>query len=150
MFINARISNTNFSKHLETALRLWYNFIMRRKYNPDLTELSRKLRSSLTKEERKLWYDFLCRYPIRFKRQKVIDNYITDFYCADAALVIELDGGQHYDDAAMERDKVRTSALESCGVTVIRIPNNDINERFADVCAYIDMLVSERIGKRGS
>ncbi len=50
----------------------------------------------MTKEERHLWYDFLRTYPVRFLRQKVIDNYVVDFYCNEARLVIELDGSQHY------------------------------------------------------
>ena len=59
----------------------------------------------MTKEERHLWYDFLKRYPVRFLRQKVIDNYIVDFYCHSARLIIELDGSQHYEDNGIENDK---------------------------------------------
>ena len=56
-------------------------------------EIARKLRKTMTKEERHLWYDFLRSYPIKFYRQRRIDRYIVDFYCAQAQLVIELDGG---------------------------------------------------------
>ncbi len=78
------------------------------KHNPNLTDNAKKLRKNMTKEERHLWYDFLRQYPVRFLRQKVIDNYIVDFYCAKAKLVIELDGGQHYEESIQRYDKIRT------------------------------------------
>ncbi len=65
---------------------------MKYKHNPDLTDSAKILRKGMTKEERRLWYDFLRSYPVRFLRQKIIDNYIVDFYCASAKLIIELDG----------------------------------------------------------
>ena len=61
----------------------------------------------MTKEERRLWYDFLRTYPVRFLRQKVIDNYIVDFYCHQARIIIELDGSQHYDEVGITKDKIR-------------------------------------------
>ena len=81
----------------------------------------------MTKEERHLWYDFLRTYPVRFLRQKVIDNYIVDFYCNEARLIIELDGSQHYDEKGLLSDKIRTERIESRNLTVIRISNNEIN-----------------------
>lgn len=69
---------------------------MQRKHNKNLTENARYLRRNMTKEEKRLWYDFLKDYPIRFLRQKVIDTYIADFYCHKARFIIELDGSQHY------------------------------------------------------
>ena len=68
---------------------------MERKHNKMLTPLAKQLRREMTKEERHLWYDFLRSYPIRFQRQKVLGRYIADFYCAQAKLVVELDGSQH-------------------------------------------------------
>ena len=68
-----------------------------RKHNTKLTANAKALRKNMTKEERHLWYDFLRLYPIRFLRQKIIDNYIVDFYCHEARLIIELDGSQHYE-----------------------------------------------------
>ena len=65
----------------------------------------------MTKEERHLWYDFLRTYPIRFLRQKVIDNYIVDFYCSQAGLIIELDGSQHYETKGLIKDRIRTEKL---------------------------------------
>lgn len=118
---------------------------MRYKHNPNLTDNARKLRKNMTKEERHLWYDFLRQYPIRFLRQKVIGNYIVDFYCAKAKLVIELDGGQHYEEAGRRYDKTRTERIQTHALTVIRIPNNEVNENFEGVCAYIDRMVRESL-----
>ncbi len=102
----------------------------------------------MTKEEKHLWYDFLRTYPVRFLRQKVIDNYIVDFYCSKAKLVIELDGSQHYEDKGREYDKIRTKKLEERNLTVLRIPNNVLNERFNEVCEYIDNIVKEKLNSR--
>jgi len=99
----------------------------------------------MTKEERRLWYDFLRSYPIRFLRQKVIDSYIVDFYCHEARLIIELDGSQHYEPKELLKDKIRTEKIESRNLTVIRIPNNEVNKNFNGVCEYIDFFVKESI-----
>ena len=72
---------------------------MQPKHNKQLVPLARQLRKEMTKEERHLWYDFLRTYPIRFSRQKVLGKYIVDFYSAQARLVVELDGSQHYEEA---------------------------------------------------
>ena len=71
---------------------------MQPKHNKQLVPLAKQLRKEMTKEERHLWYDFLRAYPVRFSRQKVLGKYIADFYSAEAKLVIELDGSQHYED----------------------------------------------------
>lgn len=97
----------------------------------------------MTKEERHLWYDFLRTYPIRFLRQKVIDNYIVDFYCREARLIIELDGSQHYEEKGLLKDKIRTEKIENRNLTVIRVPNNEVNKNFRSVCEYIDFFVKE-------
>lgn len=112
-------------------------------HNPKLTENARTLRKNMTKEERHLWYDFLSKYPVRFRRQEIIENYIADFYCDKAKLAIELDGSQHYEDAALLKDKIRTEHLESHGLTVMRIPNNEITRNFSGVCEYIDMFINK-------
>ena len=95
----------------------------------------------MTKEERHLWYDFLRTYPVRFLRQKVIGRYIVDFYCAKAKLIVELDGSQHFEPDAKAKDRDRTAFLEQYGFTVLRIPNNEVNQNFGGVCEYIDNLV---------
>ncbi len=114
-----------------------------RKHNTKLTANAKRLRKEMTKEERHLWYDFLRAYPVRFLRQKVIDQSIADFYCHEARLVIELDGSQHYEETALLRDKIRTERMEKRGLTVMRIPNNEINRNFRGVCEYIDHWVKE-------
>ena len=105
--------------------------------NSKLTKNSQSLRRNMTKEERHLWYDFLKSQPVTFNRQKVIGNYIVDFYCAKANLVIELDGSQHYEEKAKENDAKRDSYLRGLGLTVLRYSNYDINTNFEGVCSDI-------------
>ena len=95
----------------------------------------------MTKEERRLWYDFLRGYPVRFLRQKVIDQYIVDFYCHDARLVIELDGSQHFGPDRALYDEKRTRDIQARGLCLVRIPNNEVSLNFRGVCEYIDQLV---------
>ena len=120
---------------------------MQRKYNKQLVPFAKQLRREMTKEERHLWYDFLRSYPVRFSRQKVLGTYIADFYSAEAKLVIELDGSQHYEDGNMEKDTERTTFLEGYGLTVIRIPNNEVSRNFQDVCEYIDAAVKQSLSQ---
>lgn len=116
---------------------------MDRKHNSRLVPVARSLRKGMTKEERHLWYDYLRKYPVHFYRQRVIGNYIVDFYCAQARLVIELDGSQHYEDYGVAYDEKRTEFLQSYGLQVIRIPNNEVNRNFSGVCEHIDRIVNE-------
>jgi very-short-patch-repair endonuclease len=81
---------------------------MQSKHNKQLVPLARALRKNMTKEGRRLWYDFLRDYPVRFSRQKVLGRYIADFYSAEAKLIIELDGSQHYEDENIRKDARRT------------------------------------------
>ena len=107
--------------------------------------LARNLRRNMTPWERKLWYLFLKDYPIRFQRQKCIDHYIADFYCFRAKLVIELDGGGHYDPESAKKDAIRTKILESYGLKVLRFCNLDIDRNFYAVCTVIDNEVKGRL-----
>jgi len=116
-----------------------------RKHNKTLTDKARILRKNMTKEEKHLWYDFLRNYPLRFLKQKVIDNYIVDFYCHEAKLIIELDGSQHYEEKGLLKDKIRKEKLESRNLTIIRIPNNEINRNFDGVCEYIDWFIKNNL-----
>lgn len=118
---------------------------MYKKYNRKLSGFAKELRSNMTKEERHLWYDFLCDYPIKFTRQKIVDRYILDFYCARTKIALELDGSQHYKPEGREYDSERTEYLKKHGIEVIRILNRDINNNFLGVCKYIDKKVTERI-----
>ena len=102
-----------------------------------LTSLAQKLRKTMTKEERHLWYDFLKDLPVTINRQKVIGPYIVDFFCACAKLVIELDGSQHFDKAGKSKDLERDKYLDGLGITVKRYSNNEVNEDFEAVCSDI-------------
>ena len=123
---------------------------MQSKHNKQLVPFAKQLRKEMTKEERKLWYDFLRSYPVRFSRQKVLGKYIADFYSADAKLVIELDGAQHYEDRNAEKDTDRTVFLAGYGLTVIRIPNNEISNNFRGVCDYIDIAVKQSLSQKSN
>jgi len=112
--------------------------------NQNLKNNAQTLRKNMTKEEAHLWYQFLCRYPFRFRRQYVIGNYIADFYCHQAKLVVELDGSQHYSPEEKEYDQRRTNYLQSQGLFVLRFSNSDVMGRFRDVCEAIDMTAKER------
>ena len=105
--------------------------------NPKLTGNAKTLRKNMTKEERHLWYDFLRTIPVTVNRQKVIGNYIVDFYIAAVKLVIEIDGTQHYEDAGMENDTKRDAFLKNLGIKVLRYSNLDVNRRFKSVCEDI-------------
>ena len=123
--------------------------LMDRIHNKENVHLAKALRKNMTKEERHLWYDYLKpyrqTYNIAFTKQKVIGNYIVDFYCPQAKLVIELDGSQHYEENAAEYDIKRTEYLNKHEIEVIRYSNRDINTRFHDICEDIHYHVSSRI-----
>ena len=113
--------------------------------NKDLLPFARQLRKDMTPQERKLWYTFLRGYTPKFTRQKVMGKYIADFYCAKLKLVLELDGSQHFENAAMEKDEERTAYLRQFGVEVLRFANNEINNNFSAVCQCIDNFVREHL-----
>ena len=110
-------------------------------YVKDNIVLAKNLRKNATPEENRLWYDFLSKYEIRFQRQKAIDNFIADFYCHKAKLIIEIDGSQHYTEQGKKKDEFRTEILEGYNLTIIRFTNTQINENFRGVCEYIDIVV---------
>ena len=115
-------------------------------YNKSNIPLAKMLRKNMTYHERKLWYEFLREYTLRFQRQKAIDNYIGDFYCAKAGLVLELDGNQHFEtDEAVQKDALRTKCLNNKGLEIVRISNIDIDKNFKGVCDFIDLKVKERV-----
>jgi len=118
---------------------------MERKHNSDLTPRAKELRKSMAEQERKLWYLFLRNYPVRFLRQKVIDCFIVDFYCAAAKLVVELDGSQHFDEPVISYDNERENILKGYGLDVIRFANNDVVRQFRAVCDSIHYEVMLRI-----
>ena len=118
---------------------------MQSKHNKQLVPFAKQLRKEMTKEERHLWYDFLRDCEPKFVRQKIIGNYIVDFYCAKAKLVIELDGSQHFEDKAMKYDDKRTQFLEQYGLKVVRVPNFEINENFDVVCEWLTNIMRDAL-----
>jgi len=120
---------------------------MQSKHNKQLVPLAKQLRKEMTKEERHLWYDFLRSYPVRFSRQKVLGKYIADFYSAEAKLVIELDGSQHYEPNNKQKDDERTEFLKGYGLSIIRIPNYEVSRNFRGVCEYIDAAVKQSLSQ---
>ena len=114
-------------------------------YNHQNVMLARALRKEMTPWERKLWYCFLKTYDVRFQRQKTIGKYIVDFFCAKAGLIVELDGGGHYDPEQAKKDAYRTEELEKNGYKVIRFCNTEIDKNFYSVCTVIDREVKMRI-----
>ena len=114
-------------------------------YNKRNVPLAKVKRKNMTPQERKLWHLFLKTYPIRFQRQKAIGNYIVDFYCAKAKLIIELDGGGHYAGNQPEKDFIRTEHLEQSGFRVVRFLNTDVDKNFENVCQKIDLEVKKSL-----
>ena len=110
-------------------------------YTKNNIVLARNLRKDMTEWERKLWYCFLRNYPIRFQRQKAIGNYIVDFYCAQAGLIIELDGKWHFTQGNGEHDVIRQNELKRMGFVILRYPNTEIQHNFKQVCSSIDLTV---------
>ena len=116
-------------------------------YNKKLIPYAKKLRKDMTPQESRLWYQFLRKYPVRFQRQKTIGDYIVDFYCHAAKIVVEIDGGQHYSEEGLTYDAKRESVLSDYGLRVIRIANNKINRQFQDVCQHIDNAVKDSLSQ---
>ena len=114
-------------------------------HNKKNTSNAQNLRKNMTKEERKLWYEYLCQYPYRFRRQVTCGNYILDFYCAAAKLAVELDGSQHNDADGLLYDQRRTAFLNSIGIHVLRFSNLDVLQNLNGVCQTVDMAVMQRV-----
>ena len=114
-------------------------------HNSKLTSCAQKLRKNATKEERRLWYEYLRSYPHRFRRQVAFGNYILDFYCAAAKLAVELDGSQHYEEIGQQYDKIRDKYLANIGILVLRFSNTDVLRNLEGVCMEIDRVVCQRI-----
>ena len=110
-----------------------------------ILETARKLRREMTPHERKLWYLFLRKYPVKFYKQRIIGRFIVDFYCASAKMVIELDGSQHFEEQGKTYDRERSAYLESLGLKVVRYSNDDIDRNFSAVCEQIDLMIKERL-----
>ncbi len=119
-------------------------------YNSQNITLAKNLRKNATPQENHLWYDFLSKYKVRFQRQKAIDNFIADFYCHQAKLIIEIDGSQHFTEDGQEKDAFRTEILGEYNLKVIRFTNHQINTNFRGVCHYIDEIVNDILNAKAT
>ncbi len=116
--------------------------------NKKLRPFSSQLRNGATRQENHLWYDFLRTYPLRFNRQRIIGNFIVDFYCEKAKLIIELDGSQHFEPTGQEKDRERDAFLQGLGLTVLRFSNAEVDRNFEAVCRSIDREVQNAVGRQ--
>ena len=110
-----------------------------------LLDRARTLRRNMTRQEKHLWYDYLRHYPIKIYKQRIIDNFIADFYCHAAKLILEIDGAQHYEPNNKRYDDFRTEKLQEYYLTVIRFTNQQIDKNFEGVCSFIDKTVQNMI-----
>jgi very-short-patch-repair endonuclease len=113
--------------------------------NNKLLPTARKLRREMTPEEKHLWYDFLQHYPIKIYKQRIIGNFIADFYCHQAKLIIEVDGAAHYTAQGKSHDEARTNILKQYDLYVLRFSNHEIDSDFDNVCQLIDRILKDRL-----
>lgn len=99
----------------------------------------------MTPHERKLWYLFLRKYPVKIYKQRIIGRFIVDFYCASARLVIELDGTQHYESQGLAYDSERSTFLKGLDLEVLRFSNREIDSDFQGVCEQINQTIQNRL-----
>ncbi len=101
------------------------------------SERARQLRANATEAEVRLWSRIRRKQleGFRFRRQHPLGRYIVDFFCPEARLIVEVDGGQH--GVENVRDAIRTERLEKRGYSVIRFWNKDVLAQAEDVLASI-------------
>ncbi len=111
-----------------------------------LRPYSTQLRNEPTPQERRLWYGFLRTASPQWNRQRIIGDYIVDFFCAKSKLVIELDGSQHYgENGLIEYDRIRTDYFQALGLKVLRFTNTEIEQNFSSVCEMIQREAAQRL-----
>ena len=113
--------------------------------NNKMLSRAKELRKNMTPQERKLWYLFLRRYPVKIYKQRIIESFVVDFYCASAKLVIEIDGSQHYTDQGIAYDKERSQVLTGYQLKVLRFSNREIDTQFPEVCEKIHQVIQDRL-----
>jgi len=118
-----------------------------RPYNAALIKRARELRKNATKQENRLWYEYLRDFTPRFTRQRIVGNYILDFYCSSVKLAVELDGSQHYEAEKVIYDRTRIRFLETIGIKVIRFTNIDVDSNFEGVCITISNQINALKGQ---
>ena len=105
----------------------------------------RRLRRNATDAERRLWSHLRRSPQCHWRRQRPVLGYVLDFYCARAALGIELDGGQHFEPLGLKLDRLRDEDLEKNGVRVLRFDNSTVLERTREVVEEIWRVCDERV-----
>jgi very-short-patch-repair endonuclease len=110
-------------------------------YNPQLVSRAKELRQNPTPAEKKLWQEYLRTFRFRVLRQRPIDHFIVDFYCAALKLVIEIDGESHFTPEGRVYDQERTAVFEGYGLTVLRFTNDVVMNDFEGVCQEIEELI---------
>jgi very-short-patch-repair endonuclease len=113
-------------------------------YNPKLKQLSQELRKNMTDAEKLLWSRLRIKQikGLMFSRQKPLGEYIADFYCHRAKLVIEVDGGQHFSADSIEYDRTRDEFMGGMGLTVLRFTNTDVMNNIEGVLEVIESKIS--------
>jgi very-short-patch-repair endonuclease len=108
-------------------------------FNRRLKEKARELRKNMTDAESHLWAKIRRKKlkGYQFYRQKNIGNYIVDFYCPAAKLIVEIDGSQHYSKMGIKKDKTRDSFLEGLGFTVLRFSDREVLKNINGVLELI-------------
>ena len=116
-------------------------------YNKNLKLPSRDLRRNMTDAEQWLWQRLRRKQilGLQFYRQKPILNFIVDFYCSAAKLVIECDGGQHYTAEGLEADRARDQALAQLGLNVLRFDNRQILTEIDAMVEQIYWIAKQRL-----
>ena len=112
--------------------------------NAAMLSRARELRKNMTPQERHLWYDFLRDYPVKIYKQRIIESFIADFYCASALLVIEIDGSQHFTGQGLAYDQERSAIFQTYGIKVIRFTNHEVDTQFDAVCDQIIRTIESR------
>jgi very-short-patch-repair endonuclease len=104
-------------------------------YNRKLKNTARTLRKNMTDSERLLWSRIRRKQlkGYQFYRQKTVGNYIVDFYCPSARIVVEVDGSQHFEELGRKKDKIRDTYLTKLGFEVLRFPNWEVIENIDEV-----------------
>ncbi len=108
-------------------------------YNTKLKRYSQELRKNMTDAERLLWSRLRKKQlkDCQFYRQRIIGNYIVDFYCPKSRLIIEVDGGQHYQNEGSERDKERDEYMKNLGMRILRVSDREVLQNLNGVVGRI-------------
>jgi very-short-patch-repair endonuclease len=118
-------------------------------YNPELKETAGKLRKNMTPAEKCIWYKYLRNFKYRVFRQRLIDNYIVDFYCPKLKLIIEIDGGTHFCETGCKKDTLREYTLKKFGLKILRFTNTDVLANLEGVVSVIEGIPPTPLKKGG-